>query len=184
MSTRTRRCLSLLGAGLLLALATRAPAGVPVQDIARRTAEPSVRPNAVAASLARQVVVACGHSRETAVRVERELEARIEQLRRRGTVTGDARSRARAIHEFIHADILRGKYDPAASDVAVVLAGGSYNCASGSALFLTLARAFEVEATAVSVVGHVWCRVKIDDGPLDVETTCRDWFILAAAGPI
>jgi hypothetical protein len=171
----------LLGAGLLLAAAPCAHASVPAHEIAPRGAEQTDRPNPAAASLVLQVAAACGHSPETAARVESELAARIEQLRSRGTVVGDARSRALAIHEFIHAEILRGKYDPAASDVAMVLAGGSYNCASVSALFLTLAQAFEVEATAASVVGHVWCRVKTDAGPLDVETTCRDWFILEAS---
>ncbi len=158
------------------------PAPVIAQpSIALRNAERPVRTDPAAISFARNVAAACGHSPQTAAQVERELAAHIEQLRRRGTVTGDAHSRARAIHEFIHAEILRGKYDPAASDVAATLAGGPYNCASVSALFLTLAQAFEVEATAASVVGHVWCRVKTDEGPLDVETTCRDWFILAEA---
>ncbi len=181
---RRCRCLSLLLAVVLVCAAPcawHAVAAVPVDDLALTRPESAARPNTLALALARQVVAACGRSPRTAAQVERELLARIDELRRHGTVTGDALQRSRAIHEFIHADVLHGKYDPAASDLAVTLAGGSYNCAGVSALFLTLAPAFDVDACAVSVVGHVWCRVETADGPFDVETTCRDWFILAAA---
>ena len=105
-----------------------------------------------------------------------------------GSAVGDsAQRRARLIHEFIHTAILRGKFDPAGSDLAVTLAGGPFNCASVSALFLALAADLGVEAQAVSVTGHVWCRVTAEDYAFDVETTARQWFTIArqnaAGGP-
>jgi hypothetical protein len=130
-------------------------------------------------SLVRGVLLAGGASPGDAARHERAFRAFAQRLRDRGTVAGDARRRARAIHEFMHAEMLRGAYDSAASDLAATLDGGAFNCASASAVFLALAREFELEAQAVSVVGHVWCRVNCREGPFDVETTCRDWFPLA-----
>ena len=79
----------------------------------------------------------------------------------------------------MHAQILRGTYKASASDPGAALGGGSYNCASAAALLVALAREFGIDAYPVSVVGHVWCRVKTPSGPFDVETTCRDWFLLA-----
>jgi hypothetical protein len=91
-------------------------------------------------------------------------------------MTPSARQRARAIHAFMHAHILRGRYEARASDLAGALAGGAYNCAASSALFLALAREFGLEAQAVSVAGHVWCRVTSHGERSDVETTCPEWF--------
>ena len=79
----------------------------------------------------------------------------------------------------MHAEILRGKYDVAGSDLSVTLAGGPFNCATATALFLALAERFDLAAQAVSVVGHVWCRVTAGDEFFDVETTCPDWFAVA-----
>jgi hypothetical protein len=125
--------------------------------------------------------VACGHPPEQIEVVEQIVSSHVLRLRQQDVVTGDPIAKARAIHSYIHDQILKGKYQPSASDVAMVLAGGDYNCASISALFLTFAEAFDVDACAASVVGHVWCRVRTDDGAFDIETTCRDWFALAAA---
>lgn len=104
-----------------------------------------------------------------------------------GPKGGSVQRRARLIHEFIHAEILRGKFDPAGSDLAVTLAGGPFNCATVSALFLALAADFGIEARAVSVTGHVWCRVTAENYAFDVETTAKQWFTIArqnaAGGP-
>jgi hypothetical protein len=131
--------------------------------------------------LVRGVLAAGGSSAAEADRCERLFCRFADQLRRSRTVSGDARGRARAIHEFMHAQILRGNYAVSASDLAATLQGGPYNCGTASALFLALAREFELQAHAVSVVGHVWCRVNEDQRPFDVETTCRQWFPLMEA---
>ncbi|MGD9723255.1 MAG: hypothetical protein AB7O59_18520 [Pirellulales bacterium] len=90
--------------------------------------------------------------------------------------------RARRIHAFLHAEVLRGEYAATASDLATTLQGGPYNCAGACALFLALARDCDLSACAVSVSGHVWCAVETAEGAYHVEMTCPDWFNLAA-GP-
>jgi hypothetical protein len=156
-----------------------ASAIVPAVDVVRKRADRAGGTHGL--SLAGQAAAACGHSpREVSV-VERQIKSHVEQLRTRGAERGDPIAKARAIHSYIHDKILQGEYTLSASDVAEVLAGGDYNCASVSALFLTLADAFDLDACAASVLGHVWCRVRTDDGAFDIETTCRDWFDLAAA---
>jgi hypothetical protein len=112
--------------------------------------------------------------------VEQIIGTHLARLQQRGAV-GDPVAKARAIHAYIHAEILKGTYQPTASDVFVTLHGGDYNCASVTALFLTFARAMDLDARAASVIGHVWCRVHHGGASFDIETTCRDWFDLAAA---
>ena len=92
---------------------------------------------------------------------------------------GDARQHARAIHAFLHERVLRGKYKASASDIGAALDGGPFNCAAASALFLTLAARCGLDAQAVSVRGHLWCRVSDAGKSFDVETTCRTWFAIA-----
>jgi hypothetical protein len=176
----------LLSASLLLVasgvlMAPRAWAKVPAVDPVRPPADRAVASGTHGLTLAGQAAAACGHSRLEVSVVERQIKSHIEQLRSRGAAHGNSLAKASAIHAYLHSEILRGKYQPSASDVAVVLAGGDYNCASVSALFLTLAEAFDLDACAASVIGHVWCRVRTDDAGFDIETTCRDWFALAAA---
>lgn len=109
----------------------------------------------------------------------------------------DARTRARAIHAFLHRRVLHGKYEPSASDLGVVLDGGPFNCAATSALFSALAARCGLEVEVLSVPGHVWCRVIEDTGvkgrrsgvrgqgsegrnrSFAIETTCADWFAIA-----
>ena len=105
-------------------------------------------------------------------------------MRATGQVRGDERQKAGAIHAFVHQRILTGKYETSGSDLAATLDGGAFNCATASALFLALAAEFDLDARAMSAPGHVWCRVATAAGPLEVETTCADWFdILAATRP-
>jgi hypothetical protein len=90
--------------------------------------------------------------------------------------SGDIRSRAKSIHDFLHRRVLTGTYRADASNLAVALDGGAFNCAAATALFLVLAERAGVEARAVSTRGHVWCRVSDGQQTFDIETTCRDWF--------
>lgn len=86
--------------------------------------------------------------------------------------------RAVAIHTLLHERMLTGKYRPSASHLGRTLSGGSFNCAVTTALFLDLAAQCGLPAQAVSVAGHVWCRVITESGPLNIETTCADWFAI------
>lgn len=94
------------------------------------------------------------------------------------TPAGTESERAKTIHALIHQRLLTGKYLASASDLADALSGGPFNCTVTTALFLDLAAQCGLHAQAVSVPGHVWCRVATDAGPLNVETTCVDWFAI------
>ena len=130
-------------------------------------------------ALIRRVAQACGHDQATVARCERQFLAFVDQLRSQAVPAGNARARAAAVHAFMHEAILRGTYKAPASDLAVALDGGPYNCASATALLVALLREFDVAAEPVSVVGHVWCRIDTQHGRMAIETTCKDWFVLA-----
>jgi hypothetical protein len=113
-------------------------------------------------------------------RSERSFREFCTELRASGNVFGNPRQQAQAIHKFIHARILRGRYETGGSNLAAALAGGPFNCATASVLFLAIAADFDLDAHAVAVPGHVWCRVVTAGSSFDVETTCRNWFEFAA----
>lgn len=159
----------------LCALFALAPASLLVSDRSTTIPRAAERPGV---ALVGDVLLAIGHNRQQTAGWQRSLEVLVDRVRSTGMVEGDARRRIRVLHEFMHAKILRGTYETSASDPATALAGGPYNCASATALLVGLAREFGVEAYPVSVVGHIWCRVPTDRGSFDVETTCRDWFVL------
>ena len=131
--------------------------------------------------LVRAVLRAGGNSAAEPRQAECDFRSFAGQLRESGDVFGDERQRAEAIHRFVHEQILRGNYETSANDLGVTLAGGPFNCATASVLFLALAADFDLDARAVVVPGHVWCRVTDPRGTFDVETTCRGWFEVAAS---
>ena len=126
-------------------------------------------------SLVRAVLQAGGVSAAQSRQSGNEFRSFADQLRESGQVGGDEIQQARAIHRFVHGQILRGKYEKSGSDLAAALAGGPFNCAAASD--------FDLKARAVAVPGHVWCRVASHQQPFDVETTCRNWFELVARDP-
>ncbi len=93
---------------------------------------------------------------------------------------GDPRKAAQTVHGFLHRRVLRGDYLASASNLGAALDGGPFNCAAASALYYLLARRYGLEVQPMSVKGHVWCRVSAGAEQLHVETTCRDWFQIAA----
>jgi len=107
------------------------------------------------------------------------IEQLAEEFAARHRSSGDLRTRAASIHEFLHRRAFTGKYRADASDLHAAIHGGPFNCAATSALFLHIARDNGLEACAVSTPGHVWCRVRDGHETLDIETTCRDWFAIA-----
>ena len=92
----------------------------------------------------------------------------------------DADRRVQALHAYLHRRVLRGSYLASASDVGVALDGGSFNCVAGTILLCMLCERCGLEATPMSTRGHVWCRIQGPRGPIDVETTSRDWFLFVA----
>ena len=107
-----------------------------------------------------------------------QLDRLAEELEYRLPATG-AEARAQAIHAFLHERILRGRYEPSASDLGVAMNGGPFNCVSATVLFRLLAERCGVSATAIAVPGHVWCRVE-GVTAIDIESTSRDWFTVRA----
>src|SRR5690606_35748384 len=63
--------------------------------------------------------------------------------------------------------------------LGVAMDGGPFNCVSAPILYPLLAARCRVSAMAMSVPGHVWCRVEgVPD--IDIESTSRDWFAIRA----
>jgi hypothetical protein len=92
----------------------------------------------------------------------------------------DADGRAQSLHAFMHRRVLRGSYLASASDVGFALDGGAFNCVACTILLSMLCERSGLEATPMSTRGHVWCRIHGNTGPIDVETTSRDWFVIVA----
>ena len=90
----------------------------------------------------------------------------------------------RAALEFLHAEILRGPYSLAATDIRDVLHGGPYNCVSSAALFCCLVDGSPVPLNVVEIPGHTYCVATLPGRSLDIETTCSDWFSMAAGRQI
>ncbi len=88
---------------------------------------------------------------------------------------------ARELHEFLHQRVLRGNYLASASNVGEAILGGPFNCVAATIVLCMLCDRCGLPATAMATRGHVWCRVEDPSGtPIDVETTCRNWFKIAA----
>jgi tetratricopeptide (TPR) repeat protein len=90
--------------------------------------------------------------------------------------SGTPRERVEAIFEFMHRRVLRGGYDLACTDLRRALDDGRFNCISATVLFNYLAGQFGLDCRGLEMPGHAASRVVLSDGPLDVETTCPQWF--------
>jgi len=104
-----------------------------------------------------------------------ELTAELEEL---GLASRSPRRRAQAIYEAMHRRFLTGGYQVDATDLALVLDRGRFNCVSASVLYHCLAARFGLSVCGVEVPGHAMSRLHLPDGPLDIETTCPGWFRL------
>ena len=76
----------------------------------------------------------------------------------------------------MHRRVLRGGYDLAYTDLRRVLDEGRFNCISATVLFNYLAGQCGLECRGLEMPGHAMSRVLLADGPVDVETTCPQWF--------
>ncbi len=76
----------------------------------------------------------------------------------------------------MHRRVLRGGYDLACTDLRRVLDEGRFNCISASVLFNYLAGQCGLECRGLEMPSHAMSRVLLADGPVDVETTCPQWF--------
>jgi len=128
-------------------------------------------------SLLGATLIASGVQRaETLRQYEAQLSALVAQLRRRATPADPPRRRAERVFDFMHDRILRGGYRVESTDLRLTLDQGRYNCVSASVLFNCLAGEFGLAPCGLEIPGHAMSRLRLPDGPLDVETTCPEWF--------
>jgi tetratricopeptide (TPR) repeat protein len=85
---------------------------------------------------------------------------------------------AQAVFEFLHRRVLTGGYQLESTDLRAALDEGRFNCVSASVLFDCLAGACGLDVCGLEMPGHAMSRLRLADGPLDVETTCARWFAL------
>jgi hypothetical protein len=82
---------------------------------------------------------------------------------------------AGAILARLHREILAGGFHERRNDLAQTFVDGRFNCVCSTVLFITIARQLGLDARAVEVPGHVFCRLYIEGDPpagaIDVETT-------------
>ena len=80
------------------------------------------------------------------------------------------------VFETLHRDLLTGKYDVTCTDLAQSLDTGRFNCVSATVLFHTLAQRMKLDVCGLEMRGHALSRVRVADKPVDLETTCAEWF--------
>jgi len=104
----------------------------------------------------------------------------VAELRESDTTAGTPRQQAQWVFEFMHRRILRGGYRLEATALTEALDRGQFNCVSASVLFHCLAREFGLPVCAMEGPGHAMTRLRLAGEIVDVETTCPEWFRLAA----
>jgi tetratricopeptide (TPR) repeat protein len=130
-------------------------------------------------SLLAAALVASGLADPEAVRCYEKQVVRLgAELGESGTMTGSPQEKAAALFAFMHERILTGGYQIDATVLTLPLDQGRFNCVSASVLFNCLAVQFDLSARGLEIPGHAMSRLKLPDGPLDVETTCPGWFRL------
>jgi hypothetical protein len=93
--------------------------------------------------------------------------------------------RVRQAFRGLHAEILHGGYDIAASNPGEAIQTGRYNCVSATLLFKLIAESLSFEVRVVQTPTHAYCLVKCGEDWVPVECTCPNWFdqVVNQAGP-
>lgn len=102
----------------------------------------------------------------------------VDELRRSDLMSGTPRRQAQEVLEFLHRRVLTAGYRLDATDLTRTLDQGSYNCVSATVLYNCLAQQCGLAVSGLETTGHAMSRLRQDEGDLDIETTCRDWFRL------
>lgn len=95
--------------------------------------------------------------------------------------SGPSIARLRAIHDGLHEQIFKGRYDAAASDLRLALAKGDFNCLSALVLFVDLCESADLPMEIWLTRGHVFLRVVCDAEVLELEPATPQWNIRMAA---
>lgn len=115
--------------------------------------------------------------REDALRRDTDkLRTRVRAIVDRMPSTANVSARLGHLHQALHADLLRGPFDPDASEVDTVLRTGRFNCVSSTLLLCLLADEAKIPLEALAADSHVFVRTS---GSVHwyCETTCRDWTV-------
>jgi tetratricopeptide (TPR) repeat protein len=110
-------------------------------------------------------------------RYRRRMAEWIEELRQK-KLDGSPQQKAKAVFDFLHAQILKGKYDIKCTDIRQTMDKGRFNCLSATVLYNCLIEEMGFSCCALESPGHVSSRIFLPGGALDVETTCPRWFRL------
>jgi len=102
----------------------------------------------------------------------------VDELRPRIGEGKNPPQQAQTVFEFLHQRVLTGGYQLESTDLRAALDKGRFNCVSASVLFDCLAGACGLDVCGLEMPGHAMSRLRLADGPLDVETTCARWFAL------
>ena len=84
----------------------------------------------------------------------------------------DPNQRARHVLEFLHDQVLT-EYVERQTRMDSLIFHGTYNCVSSAVAYMILNRAVGLRTAGVRTSDHAFCRVLLDDGDVDVETTTR-----------
>jgi hypothetical protein len=164
-----RGCLATLIAASLLASGARA-------ETARRPLSPVVaapRFDLCEAALAAETdldAVALSHCRARYAELVGALQATWVE-------TGSRREAAQRLLAFLHENVLRGAYRAQASRLSSTLTRGDYNCLSATLLFAALAERLGYSVEGTLWPAHVACALSDDEQSIDIEPTCREWFL-------
>jgi len=112
------------------------------------------------------------------VHYRRRFDALVDELRPRIGKGSKPPQQAQTVFEFLHRRVLTGGYQLESTDLRAALDKGRFNCVSASVLFDCLAGACGLDVCGLEMPGHAMSRLRLADGPLDVETTCARWFAL------
>lgn len=89
-----------------------------------------------------------------------------------------AARRLEYLYRCLHDELLTGGYEHQATSLVGLLEQGRFNCVSSTIVLHELCRDTGIEAAAVETPEHVFSQVLLPPGPLDVQTTCPEWFEL------
>ncbi|MCE5302970.1 MAG: transglutaminase-like domain-containing protein [Planctomycetaceae bacterium] len=114
-------------------------------------------------------------TRDELDRYRRKADALVERLQDSDELPEEPRPRAEAIFNFLHREIFCGGYDLAYTDLRRVLDEGRFNCVSATVLFNYLAERLGLRCCGLEMPGHAMSRVRLPEGPLDIENTYSRW---------
>ena len=111
------------------------------------------------------------------------IDALIADLKKRSQSLGsnlpeEEEKRARAIFDWLHAEMLKGAYQASCSDLAKAIRFGDYNCVTATLLYYWLCERHDVPCHLLAAPSHVLAEIH-SLTPSRVETTCKKWFELS-----